>query len=114
VRSQRQRALLAPSTTSAFAFKHADGFASERVKYATDEIGLCVAHLAPTILPGLFACEFFAAEEVHFPPLHERDNKCQTAQMFRERDPDIRFAMERFYDANVTPQLLQRNNLLAF
>jgi len=83
--------LLTPSTASAFAFKHADGLAAERVKYATDEIELSVALLAPAIFPGFFACKFFAAEEVHFSPLHERGNKYQKAQIFRDQDADIQY-----------------------
>ena len=86
-----QGALLAPSTASAFAFKHADGLAAERVKYATDEIEVSVALLAPAIFPGFFACKFFAAEEVHFSPLHERGNKYQKAQIFRDQDADIQY-----------------------
>jgi hypothetical protein len=72
-------ALLAPSTVSAFAFKHADGLGAERVKYATDDVELGVAvHLS-----GLFG-EFFAPE-VHVSPLRERSNKYQTAQTFPGR-----------------------------
>ena len=76
-------ASLAPSTASAFAFKHADGLAAERVKYATDDVQRGVALHAPYVFPGFLACELFGGEEVHFSPLLERCNKYQTAQMFR-------------------------------
>ena len=58
--------LFAPGTASALAFKHADCPAGERVEYAADEIELGITLHASAIFPGLFACEFFAAEEVHF------------------------------------------------
>jgi hypothetical protein len=68
---------------------------------------LGAALLTPAILPDPFACEFFAAEEVHFTPLHERDNKYRTAQMFPRRDPAI------FVNQTVN-QLLHCTILLAF
>ena len=70
-KKSRPYGLLAPGTASAFAFKHADGFAGEWVEYATDEVELGVALRAPGVFSGLFSCEFFAAEEIHFSPLHE-------------------------------------------
>jgi hypothetical protein len=48
------------------------------------ELGLALH--APGHLPGLSACEFVAADELHFSPLNERSNKYKTAQMFRYRD----------------------------
>jgi len=87
-KKSRPYGLFAPGTVSALAFKHADRFAGDWVEYATDEIELGIALHASAIFPGLFACEFFAAEEVHFSPLHERVTKRQTAHMFRYRDAD--------------------------
>ena len=83
--------LVSEGTAFALAFKHADGLAGLPVEYAADEIGLSIALHAPAILPGLFACEFFAAEEVHFSPLPEGSNKSQTAQMFPDRDAAIQY-----------------------
>ena len=73
----RRGNLFAPGTASALAFEHADCLAAERVKYATDDVELGVALRAPSAFSGLFACEFFATEEIHFRPLHEQGNKCQ-------------------------------------
>jgi hypothetical protein len=98
-KKSRPYGLFAPGTVSALAFKHADRFAGDGVEYATDEIELGVALHASAIFLGLFACEFFAAEEVHFSPLHERGTKPQTAHMFRYRDADPQYQMERFRDS---------------
>ena len=87
-KKSRPYGLFAPGTVSALAFIHADRFAGDRVEYATDEIELVVALHASAIFAGLFACELFAAEELHFSPLHERVTKPQTAHVFRYRDAD--------------------------
>ena len=66
----RSFGLFAPGAVSALAFKHADRLAGEGVEYAANKIELGAALHAAAIFPGLFVCEFFAAEEVHSWPLH--------------------------------------------
>ena len=85
-KKSRPYGLFAPGTVSALAFKHADRFAGERVEYATGDVELGATLHAPGAVSGLFSCQFFVAEEIHFSPLNERSNKYKTAQMFRYRD----------------------------
>ena len=102
--------LFAPGTASALAFKHADCLAGEWVEYATDDVELGVALRAPSAFSGHFSCEFFATEEIHFTPLHEQGNKCQTA--LPSPGCSYSISMERFRDRKRLIAAMQQFALL--